>query len=160
MLGGKAPRDKDSMAGGGSKGCAFCEIVRGERERYAVFEDEVSVAFLDQRPLFPGHCLLVPKKHYETLMDLPASLIAPLFTNAKLLAHAVEEALEAQGSFVAINNRVSQSVPHLHIHVVPRKRKDGLRGFFWPRQRYPNEESISKIHEALQAAMARLASER
>ncbi len=148
------------MTGSGSKDCAFCGIIRGERQRYAVFEDEVSIAFLDQRPLFPGHCLLVPKRHYETLMDLPVSLIAPLFTNAKLLALAMEDALRAEGSFVAINNRVSQSVPHLHIHVVPRKRKDGLRGFFWPRQRYPNEESISKVYQALQAAMARLASER
>ena len=147
------------MSAGGSKDCAFCGIVDGGTERYAVLEDEVSIAFLDRRPLFPGHCLLVPKKHYETLIDLPASLIAPLFINARLLARAMEEALEAEGSFVAINNRVSQSVPHLHIHIVPRKRKDGLKGFFWPRQRYPDEESMAKVRQALQAAIARLRSE-
>lgn len=148
------------MAGSGSEGCAFCGIVRGETERYAVLEDRVSVAFLDRRPLFPGHCLLVPKKHYQTLIDLPTSLIEPLFANARLLARAMEEALQAEGSFVAINNRVSQSVPHLHIHIVPRKKKDGLKGFFWPRQRYPSEESIAKVHEALQETIARLKSER
>ncbi len=148
------------MAGSGSKDCTFCRIVHGETERYAVLEDELSVAFLDRRPLFHGHCLLVPKEHYETLIDLPSSLIAPLFTNARLLAHAMEQGLDAEGSFVAVNNRVSQSVPHLHIHIVPRRRKDGLKGFFWPRQRYPNEESIAKVQEALQATLIRLKSGR
>ena len=95
------------------------------------------MAFLDRRPLFPGHCLLVPKTHYETLTDLPQQLVTDLFTNAQVLARAVEKAMEAEGTFVAINNRISQSVPHLHVHVVPRRRNDGLRGFFWPRQGYP-----------------------
>lgn len=136
--------------------CKFCKIVRGETERYVVFEDGVSLAFLDLRPLFPGHLLLVPKKHYETLTALPAELVAPLFASARLLARAVEEALGAHGSFVAINNRVSQSVPHLHIHVVPRRKKDGLRGFFWPRQRYVGQEDILAVQETLRAAVARL----
>jgi histidine triad (HIT) family protein len=101
-----------------------------------VFEDEHSLAFLDNRPLFPGHSLLVPREHHETLLDLPDELVKILFVNARLLARAMEEGLKADGSFVALNNRVSQSVPHLHVHVVPRRRKDGLRGFFWPRQKY------------------------
>ncbi|MBI4526387.1 MAG: HIT family protein [Deltaproteobacteria bacterium] len=147
---GRAPKDD----------CAFCKVIQGKAERYAVLEDEVSLAFLDRRPLFPGHCLLIPKEHYETLIDVPSPLIAPLFANAKLLAQALEEALDAEGSFLAINNRVSQSVPHLHIHIVPRKKKDGLRGFFWPRQRYPDENSIVQIQNAVRAAADRLKSSR
>ncbi|MBC7325709.1 MAG: HIT family protein, partial [Moorella sp. (in: Bacteria)] len=95
-------------------------------------------------------------QHYETLTDLPDELVAPLFANARLLARAVEEGLAAHGSFVAINNRVSQSVPHLHIHIVPRRKKDGLRGFFWPRQRYPDREAILAVQDTLRAAVARL----
>ena len=104
-------------------------------ESAVVFEDEVSFSFLDRRPIFPGHCLLVPKEHYETLDDLPGSLVGPLFTNVQTLSRAVELGLNADGTFVAINNRVSQSVPHFHVHIVPRRHGDGLRGFFWPRQR-------------------------
>lgn len=136
--------------------CTFCRIIRGEVQGYIVFEDTVSLAFLDRRPLFPGHCLLVPKVHYPTLLDVPAGLIQPLFTIAQLLTRAVEEGLEAEGSFVAINNRVSQSVPHLHIHIVPRRHKDGLRGFFWPRQPYKNEDAILQAQQAVRAALARL----
>ena len=103
--------------------CLFCEIVNGEVGASIVFADGLSIAFLDHRPLFPGHCLLVPKEHYETLNDLPSELIGPFFKNAQLLARAVELALEAEGTFVAINNRISQSVPHLHVHIVPRRKK-------------------------------------
>ena len=131
-------------------------MISGEVESYIVFEDEVSLAFLDYRPLFHGHCLLVPKDHYETLVDLPANLITPLFNNVQLLAHAVEKGLMAEGSFVAINNRVSQSVPHLHIHVVPRRRKDGLRGFFWPRHPYKDKDAILKIQNLLRSTIAKL----
>ena len=123
-----------------------------------VFEDSLSLAFLDHRPLFPGHCLLVPKAHYETLADLPASLLGPLFQNAQLLERAIEEGLEADGTFVAINNRVSQSVPHVHIHLVPRHRKDGLKGFFWPRQRYLDAAALRQVQETLREACARLGS--
>jgi histidine triad (HIT) family protein len=139
-----------------SENCTFCKIIRGDILGHHVYEDTDSLAFLDQRPLFPGHCLLVPKTHYETLPDLPAVLIAPLFTTARLLARAVEEGLGAEGSFVAVNNRVSQSVPHLHIHVVPRRRKDGLRGFFWPRQPYKDEATLLQTQQALRTAIARL----
>jgi histidine triad (HIT) family protein len=121
---------------------------------YIVLEDELSLAFLDRRPLFPGHCLLVPKVHYPTLVDLPAELIGPLFGRAQRLARAVEQGLAAEGTFVALNNRVSQSVPHLHIHVVPRRKKDGLKGFFWPRQSYENEAAMQEVQQRLRTAMA------
>lgn len=142
------------------KTCIFCSVIRGEIPAQIVFQDELTLAFLDHRPLFPGHCLLVPKDHYETLTNLPAPLIEPLFTNAQLLTRAVETALEAEGSFVAMNNRVSQSVPHLHIHVVPRRRKDGLKGFFWPRNKYGSDEHQSEVQAAIKQALVELVKEK
>ena len=139
-----------------NKNCIFCKIIRGELSGAIVFEDDHALAFLDHRPLFPGHCLLVPKTHYETLADLPADLLAPLFANAQLLARAVEIGLQAEGSFVAMNNRISQSVPHLHVHIVPRRKHDGLKGFFWPRQPYKNDTEISETKNLLKATIARL----
>ena len=136
--------------------CAFCKIVCGEVTAETVLEDDTCLAFLDHRPVFPGHCLLVPKNHFETLADLPNDLLGPLFGNAQLLARAIESAVAAQGTFVAINNRVSQSVPHLHVHIVPRRRKDGLKGFFWPRQPYKNEEEISLVQKAIRQAIAKI----
>ena len=147
-----------SLFNNGKEDCAFCKIARGEVPTFIVFEDEASLAFLDHRPLFPGHCLLVPRQHFETLLDLPASLITALFLNAQLLARAAELALGAEGSFVAVNNRVSQSVPHFHIHVVPRRKKDGLKGFFWPRQKYKDEAAMREVQSALRAAIERLRS--
>ena len=143
-----------------SPNCPFCKIVRSEAQSYNVFEDDITLAFLDKRPLFPGHCLLIPKSHYETLIDLPALLVAPLFQNAQLLAHAMEKGLQAEGTFVAINNRISQSVPHVHIHIVPRHTKDGLKGFFWPRQHYQDEATILSIQSTLRSTIAQLTSER
>ena len=137
-------------------GCVFCQIARGAVAAPVVFQDETSLAFLDHRPVFPGHTLLIPKQHYETLADLPAALIQPYFAAAQLLARAVESALEADGTFVGINNRVSQSVPHLHIHVVPRRKKDGLRGFFWPRQPYKTTEEAEEIRKKIAGTMDRL----
>ena len=139
--------------------CAFCKIVRSELQSYNVFEDDITLAFLDKRPLFPGHCLLIPKSHYETLIDLPSSLVAPLFQNAQLLTRAMEQGLQAEGTFVAINNRISQSVPHLHIHIVPRHTKDGLKGFFWPRQHYQDEATILHIQSTLRSTITQLISE-
>lgn len=136
--------------------CAFCKIVYGEVAASVVFEDEISLAFLDHRPVFPGHCLLIPKLHFETFSDLPEELIGPFFKNAQLLSRAVESALDADGTFVAMNNRVSQSVPHLHTHVVPRRRKDGLRGFFWPRQPYKSEDESDLVQEKIRKAIAEL----
>lgn len=136
--------------------CAFCKIIRGQVAARLVFEDEISLAFLDHRPVFPGHCLLIPKAHHETLADLPENLIEPFFRNVQLLARAIEPALKADGTFVAINNRVSQSVPHLHAHVVPRRRKDGLKGFFWPRHPYPSEEAADAVQSAIRDALETL----
>ena len=136
--------------------CLFCRIVRGEVRARLVFEDEISLAFLDHRPVFPGHCLLIPKEHYETLSDLPEHLVGPFFTNVQHLGRAVESALAAHGTFVAMNNRVSQSVPHLHTHVVPRRRKDGLKGFFWPRRPYEGDEEADAVQAAIQGAMTTL----
>ncbi|GCE08258.1 HIT family protein [Dictyobacter aurantiacus] len=147
------PDAKDRLAHS-STTCIFCRIIQGEERAALVFEDSISVAFLDHRPVFPGHCLLVPRAHYETLADLPADLVGPLFQNAQLLERAIEEGLAADGAFVALNNRVSQSVPHVHIHLVPRHRKDGLRGFFWPRQRYQDESARQQVQEKLRAAIA------
>jgi histidine triad (HIT) family protein len=134
--------------------CLFCGIVNGEVSATVVFQDDISLAFLDHRPLFPGHCLLIPKNHYETLNDLPAELVGPFFKNVQLLARAIELALEAEGSFVAMNNRISQSVPHLHVHIVPRRKKDGLKGFFWPRNKYKNEDEVVGVQKSIQAAIA------
>ena len=137
----------------GDDNCLFCRIVSGELPSTVVCEDENSVAFLDHRPLFPGHTLLVPREHFETLGDLPELLVGPYFNAAQLLARAIESALDAEGTFVAMNNRVSQSVPHLHVHVVPRRRKDGLKGFFWPRTKYKGDEEMKVVQDKIVAAI-------
>ena len=133
--------------------CLFCEIISQEKRAVVVFEDEVSLAFLDHRPLFHGHSLLVPKTHFETLDDLPKALIGAFFQNAQLLTRAVQVAMGAQGTFVAMNNRVSQSVPHLHVHIVPRIKGDGLKGFFWPRSKYKSETEMVAAQQLIQAAV-------
>ena len=133
--------------------CLFCEIVRGEKPALGVFQDDLVFAFLDHRPLFPGHTLLVPKPHHETVEDLPQELLAPLFGSAQRLAGAVEKAMGAAGTFLAINNKVSQSVPHLHVHIVPRRPKDGMKGFFWPRVPYASPEHAAETQAAIRAAL-------
>jgi histidine triad (HIT) family protein len=135
--------------------CLFCRIAAGDVPAKIVLEDQYFLAFLDHRPLFPGHCLLISKQHCDTLSDLPAGQSALLIADIKILCSALESALPADGTFVAINNRVSQSVPHLHVHVVPRRRKDGLRGFFWPRQRYRDESEMESVRASVAAAVAR-----
>lgn len=141
--------------------CVFCAILRGDRPAAFVLggpgsngADSTVAAFLDVRPLFKGHTLLVPREHHETLPDLPVELVEPLFAEARRLAAAMEDVLGAAGSFVALNNRVSQSVPHLHVHVVPRQRKDGLRGFFWPRTSYDGDEDLQAWAKRLREALA------
>jgi histidine triad (HIT) family protein len=136
--------------------CVFCEIVSGRQSAHVVLDDDVALAFLDVRPLFPGHTLLVPRDHAETLADLPANLLGPYFARAQRLSRAMEDGLRAAGSFVAINNRISQSVPHLHTHVVPRNPKDGLRGFFWPRGRYADDEEAAGVAAKLRSALSGL----
>jgi histidine triad (HIT) family protein len=132
----------------------FCEIVSGARPAHVVFSDEVAIAFLDARPVFKGHVLVAPLDHYVTLADLPASLVGPLFQRVQRVSAAVPAAFAAQGSFVAENNVVSQSVPHLHVHVVPRTKGDGLRGFFWPRTRYADDAEAADYARCLREALS------
>ena len=135
--------------------CLFCDIAAGNIPAEIVWRGNGAVAFLDHRPLFPGHVLLIPEQHVVTLADLPGDLIAPFFEAAQRLERAVEGAMEAEGSFIAINNIVSQSVPHLHVHIVPRRKGDGLKGFFWPRRKYDSDdhmrETAAKIRGSLTA---------
>jgi histidine triad (HIT) family protein len=134
--------------------CVFCDIASGEVPAEIVLADETAVAFLDRRPLFKGHVLVIPRDHYETLADLPAVLVGPLFVRVQRVSTALPAALGAQGSFVALNNVVSQSVPHLHVHVVPRTRGDGLRGFFWPRQKYTDDAEAATYAQRIRDALA------
>jgi len=135
--------------------CAFCKIVSND-DGFRVFQDEQTIAFLDHRPLFPGHCLLIPRSHFETIQDLSDSLMPPLFSNVRMLSSAVELGMHAEGTLIAANNRVSQSVPHFHVHVVPRRRKDGLKGFFWPRYPYPDDEAADAVQLSIRQALASL----
>jgi histidine triad (HIT) family protein len=128
------------------KQCAFCEIANHLKPASIIYEDEIVIIFLDKRPLFHGHSLLAPKIHYETLQDLPTELIQPFFTKMQELAIVVKDAMQAQGTFIAMNNTVSQSVPHMHVHVVPRVKGDGLKGFFWPRNPYQNNEEMIALN--------------
>ena len=139
--------------------CLFCRIVSGDLSATIVYEDDKSVAFLDHRPLFHGHTLLVPRDHLETLGDWPVTPVGPFFKTVQLLARAVESALDAEGTFVAMNNRVSQSVPHLHVHIVPRRRKDGLKGFFWPRTKYKSEDEMLAVKKLIVAEVAKIESQ-
>jgi histidine triad (HIT) family protein len=133
--------------------CIFCKIVHND-DVTRVFEDEHTVAFLDHRPLFPGHCLLIPKSHFKTIEDLPDLLVKPLFANVRMLASAVKLGMDAEGTFIAANNQVSQSVPHFHVHVIPRTKGDGLKGFFWPRRKYGSAEEMNVVVRALREAIA------
>lgn len=133
--------------------CIFCRIIAGEIEAARVYENDRVIVFLDNTPLFPGHCLVCPKEHYETLMDVPQDQLEGLFATAQTVARAVEAGLGAEGSFIAINNKVSQTVPHFHVHVVPRRRGDGLKGFFWPRRKYRDSEEMAETQQILQRAI-------
>jgi len=134
--------------------CLFCQIVAGSLAAEVVWADDLLVAFLDARPVFKGHTLLVPREHVATLPDLPAALREPFLAAAQRLARAMVDGLGAQGSFVAVNNIVSQSVPHLHLHVVPRTKGDGLRGFFWPRTKYADDGERAEYGDRLRATLA------
>ncbi len=135
-------------------GCVFCGIVSGQAAAFVVWETAETLGFLDSRPVFKGHVLLVPRTHIQTLIDLPDDLLLPLFTAARAIAAAMQATLSAQGSFVAMNNVVSQSVPHVHVHVVPRTKGDGLRGFFWPRTTYADEAEMSTYAERLRDGLS------
>jgi histidine triad (HIT) family protein len=135
--------------------CVFCQIVAGAIPAHVVLDEELMLGFLDIKPLFPGHTLLVPKEHHETFLDLPEGSVEPLFGAARRLVRAVESATGADGSLMVINNKVSQSVPHLHLHIVPRKFRDGLRGFLWPRKPYPDGASAEAVAAGIRAALER-----
>jgi histidine triad (HIT) family protein len=136
--------------------CVFCAIVADPSRAEVVYEDGHVLAFLDHRPLFPGHVLVVPRAHHVTLPDLPDELLLPVVAASRLLASAVEKGLGAEGTFMAINNKVSQSVPHLHVHVIPRRKGDGLRGFFWPRVGYTSPAHLHETRDKIRAEAARL----
>lgn len=135
----------------------FCQVAAGELDVLEVYRDPSVVAFLDHRPVFKGHVLVIPVRHADTIVDLPAELLEPLFSTAQRIAAAMQTALGADGSFVAVNNVVSQSVPHVHVHIVPRTKGDGLRGFFWPRTHYAEgeaEEYAVRLRAALEGNTA------
>ncbi len=134
--------------------CVFCSIARGERPAHVVLDDDVALALLDVRPLFHGHVLVIPRAHVATLPELDRAAVGPFFERVQDVARAVPIACEADGSFVAMNNVVSQSVPHLHVHVVPRKPKDGLRGFFWPRTKYASDAEMAQVAQRIRDALA------
>jgi histidine triad (HIT) family protein len=134
--------------------CLFCQIAAGTLAAPIVLDEPDVLAFLDHRPVFPGHCLVIPRSHHPTFTDLPPALLEPVFGAGQRVATAVEDAMAADGTFVAINNTVSQSVPHLHLHVVPRRRRDGLRGFFWPRQRYADDAEADAVAATIRQALA------
>ncbi len=143
------------MVGGrtAAKACIFCAIVRGELPAHVVLDDEVCLAFLDKTPLFHGHVLVVPRAHVATLAELPEGDLAPFFARVQAICRAVPDALGAEGTFVAMNNVVSQSVPHLHAHVVPRTKGDGLKGFFWPRTKYASDGEMAAVAGKIAAAL-------
>ncbi|MET0595674.1 MAG: HIT family protein [Polyangiaceae bacterium] len=143
-----------SQASGFKADCLFCKIAAGSVTAHVVGETPGAIAFLDHRPVFPGHTLVVPRAHADTLTDLPEHDVGSFFTFVQRVARAVEGGLSADGTFVAMNNKVSQSVPHLHAHVVPRTKKDGLRGFFWPRQKYESTEAAERTRDAIARALA------
>lgn len=138
--------------------CLFCRIVRHELSAAIVHEDERFIAFLDIHPLFPGHVLLCPREHYVTLPDVPVDLVGPMFVTGQMLTRAVESALAAEGTFLAVNNTVSQTVPHLHLHIVPRRRRDGLKGFFWPRTKYQDETAMESVRSVIAQEVRKLLS--
>ncbi len=138
--------------------CLFCKIVSRDLKAAIVYEDDRFIAFLDIHPLFPGHVLLCPREHFVTLPDVPAHLVGPMFVVGQLLTKAVESALTAEGTFLAVNNTVSQTVPHLHVHIVPRRRRDGLKGFFWPRTRYQDETAMEAVRLVIEQEVKKLMS--
>lgn len=141
------------MKGMRDPSCVFCRISAGEIDSYRIHEDDRVVVFLDSGPIFPGHCLVCPRDHYELFTEAPADVLQPVMSTAQLVGKAMERGLGADGAFIAVNNRVSQSVPHLHVHVIPRRKGDGMKGFFWPRRPYRDREHAVETQNALRSAL-------
>lgn len=137
------------------KGCEFCKL--RDSSEFKVYEGRSAIAFLDFRPVFPGHTLIAPKEHYGTIDELPEDLVGPFFGEVRLVAMAVEKAMGADGVFIAMNNRVSQSVPHMHVHAIPRRFKDGMHGFFWPRVNYASREEMEAVQKRIREAVGAMA---
>jgi histidine triad (HIT) family protein len=135
--------------------CVFCQIVVGTLTASIVHASDDTLSFLDHRPLFPGHVLVIPRFHFGTIEDVPPDLLGSFFGVVQQMSTAVAEALDADGTFIATNTRVSQSVAHFHVHVVPRRGGDGLRGFFWPRHPYDDADHQERVRSAIAAAMGR-----
>jgi len=129
--------------------CPFCEIISGKDDSPVIFENSISFAFLDHRPLFAGHSLVIPKQHVQTISELSEAITGDFFKTVRFLTGVIESAMESQGTFIGMNNRVSQSVPHFHVHIVPRNKGDGLRGFFWPRKKYGSVEEMTQIRDII-----------
>jgi histidine triad (HIT) family protein len=155
---GGRQRERAIIDGAALVACVFCEIVSGAQPGHVVLSDAIALAFLDRTPLFIGHVLVVPRDHVVTLSDLPVPSVGPFFERVQRLARAVQTALGSQGTFVAMNNTVSQSVAHLHVHVVPRTKGDGLKGFFWPRKKYASEDQMVETAASVRAALQDAAS--
>ncbi len=130
--------------------CIICNIINEKEKSFIVLNESNCIAFLDKHPLFKGHCLLTPRNHFRTYYDLPENQLFDFFKSGQRIAKAIELAFQAEGTFIAINNKVSQSIPHLHMHIVPRKKGDGLKGFFWPRAKYLNEAEILETQRRIQ----------
>lgn len=133
--------------------CVFCKIIQGRDKAHLVYEDQDFIAILDRHPVFFGHSLVIPKQHIETFYELPEHLLISQFILVRRIGKAIEQAMLSEGSFIAMNNKVSQSVPHFHVHIVPRNYKDGLRGFFWPRQKYTDNEQMVSIQDKIITAI-------
>src|SRR5687768_2581518 len=137
--------------------CTFCQIATGKLQAHIVYQDALALAFLDRSPLQLGHVLLIPRQHLPTLADVPTTQIHSFFQTVQRVASALEAALHAEGTFVAINNKVSQSVPHLHVHIVPRRKGDGLKGFFWPRKKYESDDHMAQTARAIATVITQAA---
>ncbi len=138
-------------------GCRFCEIVAGKAPAYIISKDKQFTAFLDAIPIFSGHSLIVTNKHYETIEDTPPKVVGDLFRLARMLSVAVRETTSSQGTLLMVNNKVSQSIPHIHVHVIPRNKGDGMVGFMWPRHPYQDVKSAENVRIAIAAVMKKLA---
>lgn len=137
-------------------GCKFCDVINKKISVKIVFEDSVSIAFLDSRPVFIGHCLLIPKKHFQTIMEAPDDLVDKLFENTKKISSALIKGLGCDGILLIENNVVSQSIPHLHTHIIPRRKGEALKGFMWPRRSYADETHIEKTQKSIKNALLEL----
>ncbi len=149
----RSGKKQGHLFGGEEENCRFCQIAEGEDKETVVYAGELTLVSLDHRPLFKGHCLVTPRKHIEAIEDVPDDVLEDLFKTVRMASKAVTEAMGSDGTLIAVNNRVSQSIPHIHVHVVPRRHKDGLHGFFWPRMQYASDDEMKDVANRIRKAM-------